>query len=232
MVSVGRGIRQKVIGGAAVAVLVGGGALAAVSATGQSSGHKPPGARHAARAGSRELAAAASYLGLSYTQLASELRTGKSLAQIADATAGKSAQGLIETLEAARKARLAAAAGRVSRRVGVEVNRPGGPALIARARGAALFSGRRHLGQTAAAYLGSTAAQLKSELLGGRTLAQLAQSAPGKSEAGLIDALLAAEQRRPSSARLATKLTAAQRARRAARLRRHATRLVERHFAR
>jgi hypothetical protein len=50
----------------------------------------------------------AHYLGISPAQLRSELQSGKSLAQIADATGGKSAAGLIETIVAARRARLKA----------------------------------------------------------------------------------------------------------------------------
>ncbi len=48
------------------------------------------------------------YLGLSRKQLRSELRSGKTLAQVANATAGKSEAGLIEALVAAKQAALAA----------------------------------------------------------------------------------------------------------------------------
>src|ERR1700722_14219039 len=99
-----RATRQKVIAGAAVAVLIAGGALAAVSATGQGADAKR-GARHAgaARARSRDLASAATYLGLSPAELSRQLRGGKTLAQIAASSGGgKSAQGLAEALEAAK----------------------------------------------------------------------------------------------------------------------------------
>jgi hypothetical protein len=46
---------------------------------------------------------AARYLGLRPVQLATELRSGKTLAQIANATPGKSAAGLIDAIVAARK---------------------------------------------------------------------------------------------------------------------------------
>jgi hypothetical protein len=62
------------------------------------------------------LAAAASYLGSSRVQLRTELSSGKSLAQIADATSGKSSQGLIQSLEAAAKRKLAS-------RIAARVNR-------------------------------------------------------------------------------------------------------------
>jgi hypothetical protein len=130
MLDMRRSVRQKVVAAAAVAVLVGGGALAAVSATGQTNPRRASSAERRARrarAQVRDLATAAAYLGLSKTALASELQSGKTLAQIANATAGKSSNGLIEALEAARKARLTAAAARLPKRVESEVNRAGGP---------------------------------------------------------------------------------------------------------
>lgn len=56
-----------------------------------------------------ELAIAASYLGVSSTQLRHERRAGQSLAELADARAGKSAAGLIDAI-VSHKAKLAAAA--------------------------------------------------------------------------------------------------------------------------
>lgn len=50
--------------------------------------------------------AASQYLGIDLKALTTELRAGKSLADIANATPGKSAQGLIETLTAAANAKL------------------------------------------------------------------------------------------------------------------------------
>lgn len=237
MVSMRRGARQKVVAGAAVAVLLAGGAIAAVSATGQSNDAKRSGGHGVAgRARARELATAASYLGVSSAQLSGELRSGKSLAQIAEAAGGgKSAKGLIEALESAAKAKLAAAAGSLSARVAAEVNRPGGP-LGGRASGNArlnaLFSARRRLGEAAAAYLGTTPAELKRELRSGKTLAQIAGASAGKSSAGLIDALVAAaEQRAPAARAARASLSAAQRAKREQRLKRRATHLVQRKFA-
>lgn len=56
-----------------------------------------------------DLTLAASYLGLTRDQVLGERRSGRSLAQLADATRGKSAAGLIEALVSARKANLVAA---------------------------------------------------------------------------------------------------------------------------
>jgi hypothetical protein len=110
MLAVQRSVRQKVAAGAAVAVLVGGASFAAVSATGQGNGHARKHARHshsARRLRKHDLAAAASYLGTSPASLASELRTGKSLAQIVAAHgSAKTASGLVEAIVAERKARL------------------------------------------------------------------------------------------------------------------------------
>ena len=134
MLRMRRSVRQKVVGGAAVAVLLAGGAFAAVSATGQRNEH-PAGNGHPAkhtrdgarrvhaRHGARhlrphDLSAAASYLGTSTAALSGELRTGKSLAQIVAAQgAGKTASGLVEAIVAERKARLAKSAARLPKRI-------------------------------------------------------------------------------------------------------------------
>ena len=63
------------------------------------------------------LSAAASYLGLSQQQLFTDLRSGKTLAQIANATSGKSASGLIDAMVAQQRSTIdvAVKAGRISR---------------------------------------------------------------------------------------------------------------------
>jgi hypothetical protein len=200
--------KQKLLSGAAVAVVLAGAAVAAVTATGQGRqhagrGHFPAGVRRLALRGqTRDLVTVASYLGLSTTQVRSDLQSGRTLAQIANATSGKSAAGLIEALVAAKKARLAKAAAGLPRRVTAEVNRPGGP--YARARGArgrgwssagrALLATRGALGASASGYLGVPAAKLRADLQAGKTLAQIADATGGKSAAGLINALVAAKR--------------------------------------
>jgi hypothetical protein len=72
-----------------------------------SGGHGPgdgPGGRHG-----DGLAAAATYLGVSQADLLTSLQSGKTLAQVAAATSGKSVSGLIDALVAAEKTELAAA---------------------------------------------------------------------------------------------------------------------------
>lgn len=242
-----RSVKQKVVGAAAVAVLLAAGSIAAVSATGQSN---PPRHRHAHerrahRARAHDLAVAGEYLGLSTTQLSSELASGKTLAQIAGATSGKSAAGLTEALVAARRAKLAAAGAKLPRRVAAEVNRAGGPGG-ARAAGSApgahrrrsagerlgaLFASPRGAGAIAAQYLGLSVAQLRSDVRAGKTLAQVADATPGKSSAGLIAALESARRARLAAAASAGRLPPAREAKRLARLHKRAEALAQRSFA-
>jgi hypothetical protein len=69
------------------------------------------------RAGIGTLAVAESYFGVSRTRLRSELRSGKTLAQLADSTGGKSVAGLLRALTGARaeQLRAALASGRMSK---------------------------------------------------------------------------------------------------------------------
>ena len=102
---------------AAVALLLAGGAIAAVTATGRSTARHPrAGLGLRARAGGRDLRTASSYLGIPVSQLESELRSGKSLAQIVQAAPGHSVVGLVDALVAAKRARLAKAGASLPRR--------------------------------------------------------------------------------------------------------------------
>jgi hypothetical protein len=157
------------------------------------------------------LAAAAGYLGSSPAQLRSELGSGKSLAQIADATSGKSSQGLIQALETADRQKLATAAASLQARITAKVDRPGGDG------GAAV--------RAAGGYLGLSAAQLRTEVRSGKTLAEIAKATAGKSEAGLIEALLAVRKARLAKAVQAGAITQAQAS---ARLPKLATRIAAR----
>jgi hypothetical protein len=228
MLSVSRRVRQKVIAAAAVAVLLAGGSLAAVSATGQSNKHATAAARRGAH--SRELASAAAYLGVSRAQLRRQLSSGKTLAQVAEATDGKSKQALIEALEASRRAKLSKATAKLQQHVEHAVEQPGGPGS-ARTRLQALFARPHAAGSLAAAYLSVSSSQLQSELRSGKTLAQLADAVAGKSEAGLIAALLTAKRSRLDRAVAAGRLTQAASATRQAHLQRRIARLVQRSFA-
>ncbi len=109
-------MRQKVIAGAAVAVVVGGSAFAAVSATGQGDRQQRIHARHGMHRLHRRDLAAAAYLGITPVQLHEGLRSGRTLAQIAEATPGKSRAGLLDALVSATKKRLdhSVAAGKIT----------------------------------------------------------------------------------------------------------------------
>jgi hypothetical protein len=236
-----RSVKQKVVGAAAVAALLAAGSIAAVSATGQGN---PPRHRHshehrAHRARAHDLAVAAGYLGVSSTQLSSELAAGKTLAQIADATSGKSAAGLTEALLAAHRAKLATAGAKLPQRVAAELARAGGPGgaragkhrRSAGERIGALFASARGPGAVAARYLGVAPAELQSDLRSGKTLAQVAAATPSKSQAGLVAALESARRARFAAAASAGRVPASREAKRLARLHKRVEALVQRSFA-
>ena len=160
------------------------------------------------------LAAVTSYLGISAATLKTDLQSGKTLAQIADSTSGKSAAGLIQTLVTDAQTQLAAAvsAGKLTQSqsdaISTNLNqavtnlvngtfpaglRPGGfkpnPGF---GRG---FGPGASL-STTVTYLGITAATLKTDLKSGKTLAQIADATSGKSAAGLIQTLVAEREDR------------------------------------
>ncbi len=193
--------RRLMLGIALVAVAAG--ATAAVVMAAQ-----PSAKTHHHKGPAGPLVTAAGYLGLSTTQLRSELRSGKSLAQIANSTPGKSQAGLVEVLVSADKRKLAAAAARLPNRVLAQVDRVGGP-LPAADRGARHNRLRVRTLSTAAGYLGTSTAQLRRDLQSGKTLAQLANT-NGRSAAGLLEALTGAARAALASEVSAGKLTQAQ----------------------
>jgi hypothetical protein len=155
--------------------------------------------------GGDELAAAADYLGVTSQQLVSQLQAGKTLAQIADATSGKSASGLIDALVAAeQKEHPDASASDIRTRMTALVNGTGFPGGHDR-------HGPGDMITTAAGYLGISGQQLFTQLQAGKTLAQIADATSGKSAAGLVDALVAAEQKEhpdASASDIRTRVTA------------------------
>ena len=148
-----------------------------------------------------DLSVAATYLGLTQSELQTKLRSGKTLAEVANATDGKSADGLVDALVAAAQKNIAAdvSSGRLTQaqadgilsglkqHITDRVNStgpPGGP----RGRGGP------HGGLDAAAtYLGLSESDLRTQLQSGKTLGEIAEATSGKSKAGLIAALVAAE---------------------------------------
>jgi hypothetical protein len=155
-----------------------------------------------------ELDAAASYLGTTTASLLTQLQAGKTLAQVAAATNGKSTTGLVDALVAAEKTEIAAAvtSGKLTQAQADQIT----PTLTQRftdlVNGVPPAGGPGGFGHgpggpgggddlaAAATYLGSTTANLLTQLQAGKTLAQIAAATSGKSTAGLIAALVAAEK--------------------------------------
>ncbi len=174
------------------------------------------------------LAAVTSYLGISAATLKSDLRSGKTLAQIADSTPNKSAAGLIQTLVTDAQTQLAAAvsAGKLTQSQSDAISTnltqaitnlvngtfPAGcvPAASGPTPASAAGSAPAPRSRPTATYLGISAATLKTDLKSGKTLAQIADATPNKSAAGLIQTLVAEQQTDLAKAVTAGKLTQAQ----------------------
>jgi hypothetical protein len=167
-------------------------------------GHRAFGPMHAGRGG--DLATAASYLGLDEGALRTQLQGGKTLAQIADATPGKSAKGLIDALVAHEKNEIeqAVTAGRLSRDQANRIEQNLADRVTALVNGTFPrgwpgpgFDRGHGPGDdlaAAASYLGLDEASVRAQLEAGKTLAQIADATPGKSAKGLVDALVAHEK--------------------------------------
>jgi hypothetical protein len=203
-----RSRKQKTIAAVATAALIAGATVAVVAATDSGAPKRSPavtgGDGEATQpALSGDLKVAVAYLGIPPANLLAALRSGRTLAQVADATPGRSAAGLVDRIVATRNAALAsavragglnpsqqnAALASLRSRVRRRVERAGSyPSVVARLAGRAPAA--------AAAYLGVTRAQLRSELRGGRTLAELARATRGRSAGGLIAAIVAATKSR------------------------------------
>lgn len=167
--------------------LLGGGTAAAIAATGSPSASH---ARHSRSGPHGVLAAAAAYLGVSTDQLRGDLRAGKSLGAIANATPGHSEAGLIAAVLAARKGRLQALQARLPQRIAALVAQTGRHRKT-----------RPHpVRQAVLSYLELNAKQLQAKLRGGKTLAQLADSTGGKSSAGLASVIASARRARIAQA--------------------------------
>jgi hypothetical protein len=179
--------------------------------------------------------AAATYLGLTAAQLHEQLRSGKTLGDIAKAQ-GKTADGLKAAVTAAWKKDLDAAvkAGKLTqaqaderlKELGERIDDAiAGTLRVAPAPGARGLPGfGKHLLpglgrggfgirseplRAAAAYLGLNAAQLREQLASGKSLAEIAK-AKGKTAAGLKAAMAAALKTHLDAAVKAGKLTRAQ----------------------
>ena len=186
--------RRLVAISAALALVAGGGAAYAAGAS--HAGAKGAGGRGTI------VRAVTSYLGLTPTQLRADLAAGQSLAQIATAQ-GKSVSGLEQTIESAVKSRLdqAVTAGKITAAQEQKLLTGLQSRLDTLVNKAHPLAGIRHglkahgLLTTVAGYLGVTAEQLKSELMAGKTLAQVATE-HGKTVAGLEQTITSAVKAR------------------------------------
>jgi hypothetical protein len=166
---------------------------------------------------------ASGYLHLPASEVRRRLRTGETLGEIAGSTKGASRAGLVEAVyasrsQAIRRRHLAPAKERAE--------------LVALRRGliAQVDRPRRRAGlrRTAAQYLGLDEAQLRAKLTAGQTLAQIAETTPGRSRAGLIAALVTPRRKALELALKEKQITAAAERAAASKLRARAERQIGR----
>jgi hypothetical protein len=140
------------------------------------------------------LSAAATYIGITTDQLRTELGTDKSLADVAVAH-GKTRDGLIQALVTASQTSITT----LVDQKGIGAQRgPGDRGVI----GDQL--------SVAATYLGTTTDDLRTKMLAGQTLAQIAAATSGKSRDGLVAALTTDAKAKIAAAQTAGTITADQ----------------------
>ncbi len=208
----GRGPSRRVFLIAAAAVLAAA-VLVSVLLGGSHSSRRPsPAVTEARDAAERSsVRSAAVYLGVSPAEIRRELRSGQTLAQIAASTPGKSAEGIVQALLRRRTAALTAAlaSGRITsaqERAQLAALHARAAAEVNREHGAGAVAGAAHV---AASYLGRPVKQLRKEVAEGRSLAEIANSTPGRSAAGLTAKIIAADRARIAAEAHAGKLTPA-----------------------
>jgi hypothetical protein len=183
-----------------VLALAGGGTALANKGKSNTDRAAGTGAVRAGHGPSDDLDAAATYLGTTSSNLLTQLRGGKTLAQIAAATNGKSAAGLIAALVAHEQTELADAvkAGRLTQAQADQITTGLQQRFTDLVNGVRPAHGFGHGGPhmfggpfaAAATYLGISASALETQLRSGKTLAQIANATTGKSAAGLVAALV------------------------------------------
>jgi hypothetical protein len=224
----GRILRRRIALVVAFSAILAGGTAVALGATATPKHARP--SRHTRLHGGGVrtrpglVSAAASYLGLTTAQLQEQLHSGKSLAQIAAATPGKSEAGLIAAMLAAVKAKIPSPSPALEARIKALVNRT--PATELK-RHAALGAARHGALRAAVlSYLGLNRHQLITEMKSGKTLAQIADATPGKSAAGLTEAMVNAFKPRLDAAVAAHRLDKTEEAAHVARLKTRIARLL------
>ena len=144
------------------------------------------------------LATAAAYIGVTEAELRTELQAGKTLAEIAVAH-GKTRDGLIAALSA-----------EATKQITTAVDQPGKMVMERGGRGGPGGAhGMANDIAAAAAYIGTTEADLRTKRQAGQTLTQVATAA-GKTRDGLIAAMVADGNTRIDAAVAAGRITAAQ----------------------
>jgi ribosomal protein S20 len=152
--------------------------------------------------------AAATYIGITEAQLRTELGTDKSLADVAIAH-GKTRDGLIAALVAAQQQNIATLVDQKG--IGARPNPANGNGPgpgFGRGPGGKNVTGDSEA--AAAAYLGTTEADLETKMRAGQTLAQIANATAGKSRDGLLNALVADATAKIDAAQKAGTITADQ----------------------
>ena len=205
------GVALVISGGAAsAAILASSGIAAAAQPTGvtqlaaQIGTNPAPLADNGPRAGADLMAAAATYIGITPADLKTRLAAGKSLADIAVAN-GKTRDGLIAALVAAEQQSISTFVDQSGTAF------PGGPGT---GRGPGFDRGLGFGVQgdpfaVAAAFLGTTTADLRTKMESGQTLAQIATAA-GKTRDALVQALVTDATAKIEQAKTDGKLTADQ----------------------
>jgi DNA-binding phage protein len=160
------------------------------------------------------LATAAAYIGITEAALRTELQSGKTLAEVAVAH-GKTRDGLIAALSAEATKSITTAVDQP----GTNFSKPGG-------RGGPGGLRITNDEAAAAAYLGTTEADLRAKEQAGQTLAQIAVAA-GKTRDGLIAAMVKDGNAKIDAALAAGTITAAQAADKKAALAAHVTAEVD-----
>jgi hypothetical protein len=160
------------------------------------------------------LATAATYIGITEPALRTELQTGKTLAEVAVAH-GKTRDGLIAALSA-----------EATKAITTAVDQPG--TSFAKPGGRGGPGGFRVTNDeaAAAAYIGTTEADLRAKEQAGQTLAQIAVAA-GKTRDGLIAAMVKDPSAKIDAAVAAGTITAAQGTAQKARVIAHVTAEVD-----
>ena len=148
------------------------------------------------------MTAAAAYIGITPADLRTQLATGTTLAAIAVAN-GKTRDGLIAALVTAEQQAISTMVDQAGTADQHPNGGPGGPG-----RGFGLGVQGDPVA-TAATFLGTTTADLRTKMDGGQTLAQIAAAA-GKTRDALIQALVADATTKIEAAKSAGTVTAAQ----------------------